>query len=99
MKSAAFALLLLPFACAGCSGARGNAFAASSGPPITLPSGPKHLELARPALPPSGAPSGLLSILRAELDRNFAALKKQPKGAPYFISYETIDEHSVTIAA
>jgi predicted Zn-dependent protease len=64
-----------------------------------LPPGPKHLELARPALAPSGSPSKILRILRTELDRNFGILKKQPNSNPYFLAYESIDEDSVSITS
>jgi predicted Zn-dependent protease len=68
-------------------------------PSTNLPPGPKHLELARPALPPSGMPSDFLHALQNELTRNFDALKKQEKRTPYFIAYEAIEEGSVSITA
>lgn len=63
-----------------------------------LPQAMKHLELARPAMPPSGTPSDFLKALSAELTRNFDALKKQAR-APYFVAYESIEEGSVSISA
>jgi len=40
----------------------------------------------------------VLANARAELDRNFEALKKQPVPA-YFLSYEIIDTHTINVSA
>jgi hypothetical protein len=47
------------------------------------------------------APAGdaLLPLLRAELDRNFGALKKAADPAPYFISYLVVEEQSEALSA
>lgn len=66
---------------------------------LVLPEAAKRLDLVRPPVPASGAEAPLLVTLRKELDRNAAELKARANPAPYFISYEAIEEHSVTIEA
>lgn len=42
--------------------------------------------------------SPVLSAAKAELDRDFAELKKQPI-APYYLSYEIIDSNTVAVSS
>jgi predicted Zn-dependent protease len=64
-----------------------------------LPEAAKHLDEIRPSAPATGGPAPLLSTLKRELERNVAELKSRANPAPYFMSYEAIEEHSVTIEA
>jgi len=79
----------------GCGGRTG----APKGPgdrESALPVAAKRLDLVRPTRPSGAEPEKLLTILGAELERNVTELRKQGKDAPYFVSYEAIDEVQTT---
>ncbi|HVU05762.1 MAG TPA: metallopeptidase TldD-related protein [Polyangiaceae bacterium] len=62
-----------------------------------LPAAPKRLDLTRPEASGGAPEAPLLAALREELARNVAELGKQGKDAPYFVSYESIDESTVVV--
>src|SRR4029077_6301570 len=66
---------------------------------LPLPAADKRLSLYRPGAAGNAAPSPLLLVLEEELKRNVAALSAEKTTAPYFVQYEAIDDHAVTIEA
>lgn len=90
---------LLALALVGCGGAHRGAEQPGGGVLSALPKAEKRLETFRPDVPANGGPAPLLVTLRDELDRNVRELKARANPPPYFVAYEAIDEHSVTIQA
>ncbi len=89
--SAVFALAVL-----SCSGMRGPREAHGVLPP-PLPVAPKRLELTQPPAVGTAEAAPVLKILGDELTRNFHELGTRAELPPYFIEYEAIDEHGVTV--
>lgn len=66
---------------------------------VRLPPAPKRLDLGLPTAFGAAGPAPLLLILGEELRRNAAALAEQHGSAPYFLSYQAMDEQAVAIEA
>lgn len=100
MSSSRVALLVAPMlvAAAGCAARTAPNAPGAQGAAIWLPEAPKPFQLVTARPRSSGAPAPLLLALRRELDRNFAALKKQNQ-APYFLAYEAVANRSVYVQA
>lgn len=90
---------VLAFALLGCGASHRSPEGPTAGLPAALPKAEKHLQTSGPSAPKSGKPAPVLVTLRDELARNVQELKARANPAPYFVSYEAIDDHSVTIEA
>jgi predicted Zn-dependent protease len=88
---------VIALALLGCGPSHRGAEQPSGNKLSALPRSEKRLEAFRPTLAPHGSPAPLLVTLKEELERNVRELKARANPAPYFVSYEAIDDHSVTI--
>ena len=91
---------LIACALLACSEAGPTARSAAA-PPEVAPLEPaeKRLELEQGSLRDAGQPALLLSTLREELDRSVTELKRRAPEPPYFVAYQAIDEHTVSVTA